>query len=200
MLKEKFEQILEILEAVTLNPYRFPELAKTRKKELGFISELVTVFASLGLSVGAVYMTPPYTKSWQISILVMSTVFYLFFRILPLLFAAFADHSIRKSRERKENVMLAVLASRILLAVFILFTPFSVILVQSGLSGGRVYYALFVFFMLLYLYLAAKMLSVLYELEFKATIAVVLKSLGLVFVFPLLFNIVFGHSIVKFLE
>jgi len=199
-MKDLFNQLLETIEITVFDPFRFLEMQENRKKNLSITEKIIILLAAISVAAGSIYLTPPYSGSFMYSIPATSLLLFLFLGILPGFMGAFLDYSIRFRKDRKDHLLAMVHGAKILLVVFIFFMPVAVVLVQFGVSGGWAYFLLLLFFIAFYIYLLGNLTSILYEIKPVEALAISAKVFLTTLAFPLLFDFVFGHSLVTLIK
>ncbi|MDV6235448.1 hypothetical protein CH379_007395 [Leptospira ellisii] len=194
-MKDLFNSILELLEAVLYEPIRLESaLANLSEKSTNRFSWFVMIPSALSVSVGATYLSPPYTSGSITLILVAFAANLSLISILPMILGSVIDFHAQK-KQRTANVNYTFNLCRFGTAIFVFFCPLSILLRETGLTGGIGYSLILVFLIGYYTMIVSKGIQFVYDLKTSDAIRFSLTSIAITGVFPFVFYLYLSGSI-----
>lgn len=196
-MREKIFQLADVLEAVFLDPIQFIDQWDSSKINWRLYKMLFSFFAALSISVGSHYISPPYSSGFYLPIIMGTIANYFALSILPLLSGSLIDsYAQTKERVGKSNMMSDYVS--ISIGILIMYAPFCIIAVSLGVQG---FFASIVFLILAFVGLAilnSRAIKYIYDLKNKDAMKYSFQSLGILFVYPFIFNFYLTSYILNF--
>ncbi|EMJ94654.1 hypothetical protein [Leptospira alstonii] len=194
-MKDLLNSILELLEAALYEPIRLETaLANLSEKNLNLYSWIVLIPGALSISVGATYLSPPYTGSSMKMIGLAFLANLSMISILPTILGAMIDFYAQK-KQRTGNVRYSYNLCRFGMAVFIFFTPLSILFREIGLTGGIGYFLILIFLIGYYVAIVSKGIQFIYDLKTSDAIRFSLTAVLISGAFPFVFYFYISGSI-----
>jgi hypothetical protein len=196
-MRKRIFELADILDLAYLNPLQYINVWEESQIEWKSYSRFFAIFAALSLSVGTIYISPPYTTGYWVSLLLstLANAFILF--LLPTLLGSLLDN-FAQSKERSGKSRMMVDFIGISLSSLILYSPICIIFQAIGLQGfgGSVLAMLIVF--LGFGILNSRGMKYIYDIKDRDSLRFSLISLGFAFFYPFIFNFYMTSYILNF--
>ncbi|MCZ8239734.1 MAG: hypothetical protein O9346_00335 [Leptospiraceae bacterium] len=196
-MRDKIFQLADLLDSVFLEPIQFIDKWEASKFDWRFYKILFSFFSSLSIAVGSYYISPPYTSGFYLPLILGTITNYFALSFLPMLGGSLIDsYAQTKERVGKANMMSDYFS--ISLGILIMYAPFCIIAVSIGLQG---FFASLVFLLLAFVVLAilnSRAIKYIYDLKSRDAMKYSFQSLGILFIYPLIFNFYLTSYILNF--
>ncbi|EKO33829.1 hypothetical protein LEP1GSC175_2428 [Leptospira santarosai str. HAI821] len=194
-MKDLLNSILGLLEAAIYEPIRLETaLANLSEKNLNFYSWIVLIPSALSISVGATYLSPPYTGNFMGMIGLAFLANLSMISVLPMILGAVIDFYAQR-KQRTGNVHYSYNLCRFGMTIFIFFTPISVLFREIGLTGGIGYFSILLFLIGYYIIVVSKGIQFIYDLKTSDAVRFSLTAVLISGVFPFIFYFYISGSI-----
>jgi hypothetical protein len=197
-MRERLEEILDIYDLLFLDLGKFLEDIDQLALTVGAFYVSQEALVALSISIGHALMLYPYTSSTWVGLITGFFGNWILLHIFPKIASPMLSQKFTNTGIRVEEKKLRefIMISQIL---FVLFPVTSLILTSLGIHGILVSYFVFLLNVLLYISFLAYGVSIFYRTELQKVYSKVLKTTGLVLLFPILFYIYLSLQIVQFL-
>ncbi|TGN01370.1 hypothetical protein [Leptospira yasudae] len=194
-MKDLLNYILEVLEASLYEPIRLEAaLANLTEKNLNLFSWIVLIPSALSISVGATYLSPPYTSGSMGLIFLAFAANLSMISILPMMLGAVIDFHAQK-KQRTGNVHYSYNLCRFGMAIFVFFTPLAILLRETGLTGGIGYFLILLFLIGYYIAILSRGIQYIYDLKTSDAVRFAITSAVISGAFPFVFYFYISGSI-----
>ncbi|PJZ51722.1 hypothetical protein [Leptospira adleri] len=194
-MKDLLNSIIEVLEAVLYEPIRLEvALSNVPEKTLNLFSWMILIPSALSISVGATYLSPPYTSGSMGMIALAFLANLSMISTLPLILGAVIDFYAQK-KERTGNVRFSHNLCRFAMSVFVFFTPLAILLRETGLTGGIGYLLILLFLIAYYVIVVSRGIQFIYDLKTSDAFRFSLTSILISGIFPFVFYFYISGSI-----
>ncbi len=193
-MNRNIQHFFASLEYTLVNQIKFIEEIDKLFLKPQFASGIIRFLAAFSISVGSVFLNPPYTKGFFGAIVFGTFADFLLLTILPFIIGSLVDY-FAQNKERPGRVRLMVLFSDFSVLIYLLFCPIAVILGEVGIFGVGAYILLLLILTIFYLLNLTRGAKYIYELKDKDSMRIVFLSFVIVSVVPLVFGIFFTSSI-----
>ncbi|MCG9873332.1 MAG: hypothetical protein MH321_00935 [Leptospiraceae bacterium] len=196
-MREKIFQFADLLDSVFLEPIQFIDKWEASTFDWRFYKILFSFFSALSIAVGSYYISPPYTSGFYLPLILGTITNYFALSFLPMLGGSLIDsYAQTKERVGKANMMSDYFS--ISIGILIMYAPFCIIAVSIGLQG---FFASLVFLLLAFVVLAilnSRAIKYIYDLKSRDAMKYSFQSLGILFIYPLIFNFYLTSYILNF--
>ena len=184
----------ESLEYTLINQIKFIEEIDKLFLKPQTVTIFIRLLAAFSISVGAVFLNPPYTKGFYGAIVFGTIADFLLLMILPFILGSLIDY-FAQTKERPGRVRLMVVFADFSCVIYLAFFPMAVIFAELGILGIGSYVILLFILTLLYLLNLSRGAKYIYEMKDRDSTRFVFISFAILSIVPLVFGIFFTSAI-----
>jgi len=174
--------LLNNLYLVFFNPTEFPyfyEEYKSRSSEF-----LVSILTSISVSIGSIYINPPYNSFSEILIFPLFILHLFFVTIFPALLSYLIDYKLREENLSGEILKMKSY-TRYSVGIMSFFLPISFIFTMIGLKGTLSFFIILFFLFTLFLIITSIGSSAIYKVKVSKSFSCIANSCITIFFLPI---------------
>ncbi len=196
-MRDKLFRLAEILESVFMDPIQFIDLWESGKVVWKGYRQFFSIVSAISISIGSSYISPPYSREFYIPIVLAIVANYLVISFLPILVSSLVD-SFAQGKERIGKSKLMSDFVGISVSTLLLYTPICIIFASVGLVGFLASIILLILSFALMAIINARAIKYIYDLKDRDALVYSFKAMGILIVYPMIFNFYLTSYIINF--